>query len=177
MTKFCEACHTPNRDSARHCVGCKGRFSGFRFSASTVAAEFADSHEPTTAMYLPPWKPEDEPDSGGILKGKGLLVLFVLLVVGAFAYWYALRPEGGRLPSLKNLTTNLGQTTTTPSSEPGRPVVIIEHRATSSRLVEGPAPVDAASAAPAPASVAAPPPPKPRPCTEATVALGLCPKR
>ncbi|MEJ8848501.1 hypothetical protein [Variovorax rhizosphaerae] len=174
MTKFCEACHSPNKDSAKHCIGCKGRFSGYRFSANTVASEFADSREASAAMYLPPWKPEP---SNGILKGKGLLVLFVLLVVGAFAYWYALRPEGGSLP-LKNLTSNLGQKTATPS-EPGRPVVIIEHRSTSKQLIESAAPVDAApAAAPVPASAAAAvAAPKERPCTDATVALGLCQKR
>ncbi|WP_213955377.1 hypothetical protein [Variovorax sp. dw_954] len=172
MTKFCESCHSANKDNAKYCTGCKGRFSGFRFSANTVAAEFADTREPSTAMYLPPWKPE--PNSG-IPTGKILLVMFVLLLAGAFAYWYALRPEEGRLP-LKGLTTNLGQTTATPS-EPARPVVIIEHRATSRRLVEGPPPMDAATAAAPGTATAGATPPRQRPCTEAHVALGLCPRR
>jgi len=34
MTKYCEACHTPNRDRARICCGCAGRFSGVRFAAN-----------------------------------------------------------------------------------------------------------------------------------------------
>lgn len=28
MTKYCSSCHTPNRDRARYCRGCAGKFSG-----------------------------------------------------------------------------------------------------------------------------------------------------
>src|SRR6478752_4446693 len=34
MTKYCDACHAPNRDRARYCRGCAGRFSGVRFDAA-----------------------------------------------------------------------------------------------------------------------------------------------
>src|SRR4051794_2066986 len=36
MTKFCESCHTANRDRAKYCRGCAGRFSGIRTAANAT---------------------------------------------------------------------------------------------------------------------------------------------
>lgn len=35
MTKFCESCHTANRDRAKYCSGCAGKFSGIRTGATS----------------------------------------------------------------------------------------------------------------------------------------------
>jgi len=171
MTKFCESCHTANKDSAKYCSGCKGRFSGVRFSASTVGAEFADSRDASSAMYLPPWKPEP---STGMFKLKSLLVLILVLSAGAFAYWYSTRPEGARLP-FWNSSSVLGKGAATPSDNE-HPVVVFERRQTLRRRAEGAEPPDASTAAPpAPGNDAAPA--KAKVCTETHVALGLCAKK
>lgn len=46
MTKYCEACHTANKDRARYCVGCAGKFSGVRTSALTPTP-FEERQAPT----------------------------------------------------------------------------------------------------------------------------------
>ena len=51
MTKYCEVCHTANRDRARYCTGCAGRFGGVRTSA-LAAAPLEERQEPT------PWATE-----------------------------------------------------------------------------------------------------------------------
>src|SRR5689334_18057271 len=43
MTKYCDGCHTPNRDKARYCRGCAGKFSGFRFDAAAFVSTLPDA--------------------------------------------------------------------------------------------------------------------------------------
>ena len=43
MTKFCESCHTANRDRARYCRGCAGKFSGIRTAAHAFAGPITDN--------------------------------------------------------------------------------------------------------------------------------------
>ena len=45
MTKFCESCHTANRDRARYCRGCAGKFSGIR-TAANVSADAPEGRPP-----------------------------------------------------------------------------------------------------------------------------------
>ena len=89
--KFCEACHTANKDRARYCCGCKGRFSGVRFAANTSASTAPGSLE---ASSTPPVPTRTLNRSGQARshsgKRTGLRVLFLLLLLlGAFAYWYS----------------------------------------------------------------------------------------
>src|SRR6476620_7190140 len=35
MTKYCGSCHTANRERAKYCIGCAGRFSGIRSGTTT----------------------------------------------------------------------------------------------------------------------------------------------
>ena len=52
MTKFCESCHTENRDRAKYCRGCAGRFSGIRTAANVSAAPLPEGR-PTRAARVP----------------------------------------------------------------------------------------------------------------------------
>ncbi|MDM0073798.1 hypothetical protein QTH90_05365 [Variovorax sp. J2P1-59] len=88
--KFCEACHTPNKDRARYCLGCKGKFSGVRFAANTSASTFPDSLEAMSAPPVPTRKLDRAGRAPRAGKRIGLRVLLLLLVsLGAFAYWYS----------------------------------------------------------------------------------------
>ena len=44
MTKFCESCHTPNKDSARYCRGCAGKFSEIRTPATAFNSTRRDPY-------------------------------------------------------------------------------------------------------------------------------------
>lgn len=157
--KYCESCHTANKDRARYCRGCKGRFSGVRFAANTTATAFPDSLEILSAPPVPTrtLNRESESRHGGARKHTGRWVLFLVLLLGAFSYWYANQFPAGwsiienkisSLPSLSSLWQ---------SSEPDK-VVIIETPVQSA--------VSAASqpsfTAPAPAPTPAPAAPRRR---------------
>lgn len=89
--KFCEACHTANKDRARYCCGCKGRFSGVRFAANTSASTAPGSLEASSTPPVPT-RTLNRADPARSQPGKrtGLRVLFLLLLLlGAFAYWYS----------------------------------------------------------------------------------------
>jgi len=49
MTKFCESCHTANRDRAKYCRGCAGKFSGIRTAANVSAGPFHEGPPPRVA--------------------------------------------------------------------------------------------------------------------------------
>ena len=89
--KFCEACHTANKDRARYCCGCKGRFSGVRFAANTSASTAPGSLEASSTQPVPT-RTLNRADVARSHSGRrtGLHVLFLfLLLLGAVAYWYS----------------------------------------------------------------------------------------
>lgn len=43
MMKFCSSCHTANRDSARFCRGCAGKFSGVQTPANALDSTRRDA--------------------------------------------------------------------------------------------------------------------------------------
>lgn len=52
MTKYCSSCHTPNRDRARYCRGCAGKFSGVP-TPSTAFDSMRDPPFESTVGGLP----------------------------------------------------------------------------------------------------------------------------
>src|SRR3982751_3011561 len=52
MTKFCESCHTANRDRAKYCRGCAGKFSGLRTAANVTETSVAEGR-PARAGRVP----------------------------------------------------------------------------------------------------------------------------
>ena len=121
MTKFCESCHTANRDRARYCRGCAGKFSGIRTPAHAFAGVPAEEWAPSTAPVVvkpvprpvparvpftmpgsgfvaPRARETREPASpvvvpGGIDAPVVLLLMAVFLSIAAFGYWYWDRTE------------------------------------------------------------------------------------
>ena len=58
MTKYCEACHTANKDNARRCVGCAGKFNGVRTPALlSLRAELEERQELASPVDLRPDPP------------------------------------------------------------------------------------------------------------------------
>jgi hypothetical protein len=183
--KYCESCHTANKDRARYCSGCKGKFSGVRFAANSTESSFAESHE---IISMPP-VPSSRVDRSGkrrelhstSRKGLGLFVL--LLVAGALAYGYSsLGKSRIDWPKAGDSIRSFGSSVTTSVSSTVTSLLSSVRGLTVSSEV---AVVDAPAPVPAPATrrrnVAVPEPvsdgadPKAG-CSEALEALALCPK-
>ena len=98
MTKFCESCHTANRDRARYCQGCAGRFTGIRTAANVspepmtatagmpaavandllVVSRTTEKREFARQPVLP----------GGLDAPVVLLLMAVFLSIAGFVFWY-----------------------------------------------------------------------------------------
>lgn len=100
MTKYCDACHAPNRDRAKFCRGCAGKFSGVRFDAAAFVQTLPDSQAaksiptqraPRVKLSLPP----------GIDISLVLLIIALPLLAGAFVYWHSSRSPV-RAPQIQN---------------------------------------------------------------------------
>ena len=97
MTKFCESCHTPNKDGAKYCAGCNGRFSGIRFAAHKSAADFPES-QPQAAHRLADLATLGRP------RRNGPVLLLLVLLLGVAAAWDLRRAE----PALAQLRDTAG---------------------------------------------------------------------
>lgn len=106
MTKFCESCHTPNKDGAKYCVGCDGRFSGIRFAAHTCAVDFPESQRQAARRLA------DHLDTFGRPRRNGLVLLLVLLL-GVAAAWDLRRAD----PALALLRDTAGAWTRSASAQ------------------------------------------------------------
>ena len=102
MTKYCDACHTPNRDRAKFCRGCAGKFSGIRFDAAAFVATMPDTRtgsrrrkrrrvnsRPAPAVDLDPRRSIRSRRPPGIDISLVLLLIFLLLAAAAFVYWHS----------------------------------------------------------------------------------------
>ena len=92
MTKYCNDCHTANRDRARYCCSCKGRFSGVRFGAHTSASTFPDSLSTPRAAPRAPRTAQGR--SRSTASRAKLLLVFLLLLLGPLTY-----QESTRIPA------------------------------------------------------------------------------
>jgi len=54
LTKYCDSCHTANKDRARYCHGCAGKFSGLRFDAAAFLPTLPDAR---AVGAMPPPRP------------------------------------------------------------------------------------------------------------------------
>ena len=99
MTKYCDACHTPNRDRAKFCRGCAGKFSGIRFDAAAFVATMPDTRirlappekaarelRPAPAVDLDPRRSIRSRRLPGIDISLVLLLSFLLLAAASFVY-------------------------------------------------------------------------------------------
>ena len=103
MTKYCDSCHTANKDRAKYCCCCKGRFSGVRFSAHLSASTLPDSL-PTQGKTQPSSATPRRGRSSSAPMRAGMLLIFLVLLLGPFAYWNSSRsPE--RRPLVKSSIT------------------------------------------------------------------------
>ncbi|HYP71869.1 MAG TPA: hypothetical protein VEP93_13360, partial [Variovorax sp.] len=93
MTKYCESCHTANKNYARYCKGCAGVFSGVVTPAHTSGRSFVADYparamraeRPTQVLAVPPI-PVSLPASPSSIRAKNLLLLlFRLAIVLLFA--------------------------------------------------------------------------------------------
>ena len=113
MTKFCSSCHTENRDSARFCRGCTGKFSGIKtpataFDSTRRDAVLVDAPPETgkiSALAAHPQRPSGPrrrwlPALAGMDVSVLWLVLALAVLQGSFVLWYWTRPSPSR--SLEN---------------------------------------------------------------------------
>ena len=116
MTKYCNDCHTANKDRARYCCLCKGRFSGVRFSAHLSASTFPDSlslqHE---ALRAPPGPRSRRGRSASAR--ISLLLIFMLLLLAP-----SIPEELRRSPAEWSLVRN--SVATTAVAAPGGEAVV-----------------------------------------------------
>lgn len=168
MTKYCNDCHTANKDRAKYCCSCKGRFSGVRFGAHTSAGTFPDS--------LPAPRTPKQMRGRSAPTRTSLLVIFLLLLLGPLTY-----QEESRFLAQWSLVRNSVATAwqrswaSIAAPAPWRSAAARPSAAIAPAPAETPSPPDAARVAVAaragetvvPAAIE---------CTDARAALSLCAK-
>lgn len=106
MTKYCDACHTANKDHARYCCLCKGKFSGVRFGAHISANAFHDASagqgqaKTSQLSFKAPIRARAH-TRRSVPRRTGLLLVFVVLMLGPFTYWDSNR-SSELWPEVKN---------------------------------------------------------------------------
>lgn len=185
MTKYCDACHSANKDHARYCCVCKGKFSGVRFGAHTSANAFLESRaatqHPARAQRLP--RVAARQRSRSAPRRTALLAVFLVLLLAPFTYWESKRPsdlwspvkssiDGAWQRSVASIGQAMKPAPTTLSAERSR----LSHQIPPDTAADGPAPPEAPLATIAAPSSGAAVPAGPA-CTEVHAALGLCPKK
>lgn len=135
MTKFCESCHTPNRDRARYCCGCAGKFSGIRSGTTTFDTTVSEPRWLQTAS------PSLLPLNAAVLKQKSQraprrigfipvphgvdvsivwLLIVLALLYGAFVFWYLGRSAMSG-PTLSSAISSLLQSANLPTERTEAP--------------------------------------------------------
>ncbi|MGR4871950.1 hypothetical protein ACIPRI_24140 [Variovorax sp. LARHSF232] len=145
MTKFCGACHSPNRDGARHCQCCGGKFSGV-VSGSTVFHILDEPDEARTASRpVEPGVPEPPPsparqrlaeaplraetgaDNGLAIVRLGIVITMLL---GAFGAWYWNRPAAASSSDMAAAIAKLVVDIAAPSPKSPPPALVAPQGAT-----------------------------------------------
>lgn len=154
MTKYCSSCHTPNRDRARYCRGCAGKFSG----VATPAFAFDSLRDPpfeSTLGNLPAAEPAaaietladgpGEPSerataTRGSRPGRSSAAAWALLVAlaGAVVLTADVVPSARRTPALARRTPPA----TSLEEMQGQPRVAVNVSAGTERGTKAWAPVD-----------------------------------
>lgn len=109
MTKYCDSCHTSNRDRANYCRGCAGKFVGLDLHDGAYASTSRDAIEPPRSMPPALGAPRAvaqargrpaAPRRGGwipVPHGVDGSIVWLLIVLaglhGAFILWYLNRPS------------------------------------------------------------------------------------
>ena len=134
MTKFCGACHSPNRDGARHCQCCGGRFSGV-VSGTTVfhildepdagKAAWTASRPVESGVPEPPR--ETGADNGLAIVRLGIVVTMLL---GAFGAWYWNRPAAASSSDMATAIAKLVVDIAAPSPKSPPPALVVPQGAT-----------------------------------------------
>lgn len=155
MTKYCSSCHTPNRDRARYCRGCAGKFSGVP-TPPTAFDSMRDppfestmgglpAAEPVAAIETPAvdaGEPSDRATATrGSMPGRSSAASWVLLVALASAVVLTSDgvPSGRRAPALARRTPPA----TSQEAQPRPPPVAVDLAAGNEGGTKTRAPVDA----------------------------------